>query len=167
MMSDDRPLLTAAEKRALLEKISKLLTNTLTSIRKLPRRMQRDFLPSQTFQGPLPYSLIRDTEREEATLSRFLKDVEIAAKRANQQSRRIRVTRAGGQPNYLKKNAAFYAHLLLTQYGKTPPTLTTGGPFFELASLLYEAATGQIDVDLSNHCRKTRGEWSAVKQNNN
>jgi len=34
------------------------------------------------------------------------------------------------------------------------PTLTAGGPWLRLSSLLYEANTGEVDRDLSRYCRK-------------
>ena len=43
-----------------------------------------------------------------------------------------------------KKLAASYAHFLMVKYSRTPPTLTKEGPFLRVASLLFEAATGEI-----------------------
>jgi hypothetical protein len=63
----------------------------------------------------------------------------------------------GGMPfNKLKLGAACCASLLIEDYGTKPPTLTIGGPYYELASVLYGAATGEREADLSRHCKWVR-----------
>jgi hypothetical protein len=49
--------------------------------------------------------------------------------------------------------AAVCAHSALKEYGVTP-TLTVDGAFYELASILYEGATGKKEQDLTQYCRQ-------------
>jgi len=57
----------------------------------------------------------------------------------------------GGKAKLL---AALHSLLLLKRFGRKPPTQTVGGPFYELASLLYEGATGVQNANLERFCRK-------------
>jgi hypothetical protein len=60
----------------------------------------------------------------------------------------------GGMPrNYKKLAAAYWAHQLIKHYGSKRPTLTDGGSYYQLASVLYGAATGEHGVDLSRQCK--------------
>jgi hypothetical protein len=54
-----------------------------------------------------------------------------------------------------KHAAAKYAYPILVAYSKSRPTKTAEGPFYRLASAIYEGATGE-EVDLTYYCRK---EW--------
>ena len=45
------------------------------------------------------------------------------------------------------------AYDLLIEFSSKAPTRTVGGPFYELASLLYESATGIVGADLSRACK--------------
>jgi len=59
-----------------------------------------------------------------------------------------------GKPfNKLKLDAACFANQLIEDFGTKPPTLTIGGPYYELASVLYGAATGEHEADLSRQCK--------------
>jgi hypothetical protein len=101
-------------------------------------------------------------KRAELRLEIFLSDLEIAALRAELQSMQLKVPRSGGQPNYRKQNAAEFALVLLMQFGRKQPTLTPSGPFFSLASVLYEAVTGKKDANLERQCRVSHAshrEW--------
>ena len=51
------------------------------------------------------------------------------------------------------KNVAAFAASTLPRLTGTPPTKTVNGPFYELASLLYEGATGIEGADLQRSCR--------------
>lgn len=53
-----------------------------------------------------------------------------------------------------KLNAAAFSFQLIREFGKAAPTLTTNGPYFELASTLYEAATTIPNCDLTAYCRR-------------
>jgi len=70
---------------------------------------------------------------------------------------RIVVKKGSRGTDFTKLNAASSAHQLLTKFGQKPPTLTTDGPYYRLASSLYESATGKPCMDLSRQCRKVSG----------
>jgi hypothetical protein len=94
-------------------------------------------------------------------VSSFLEALDLASERALLQARKINVPRSGGKPNYFKEQAATYALVLLIQFGQKRPTLTAEGPFYRLAAVLHEIATGKTDVDLAGYCRKAPKEWSS------
>lgn len=54
-----------------------------------------------------------------------------------------------------KGQSARFARDLIKEFGcdGRPPPLTIGGPYFTLASILYEGGTGKADEDLSQYCR--------------
>jgi hypothetical protein len=74
--------------------------------------------------------------------------------------------RTGRRDDMVKANVAQHAYDLLDGYGSKKPNLTPEAPFYQLASLLYEAATGKIDIDLQRACRgifahcRQRGRWA-------
>lgn len=88
----------------------------------------------------------------------FLSKLEYIAINLEQQSQQLKVPRSGGRPDYRKQTAAEFA-LVIAHYGRKHPTLTTGGPFLELASILYEAATGKRNVDLDRQCRTVHQQY--------
>jgi hypothetical protein len=51
-----------------------------------------------------------------------------------------------------KRAAASYAYCCLVAYSNKSPTLSGAGPYFHLASIIYEAATGKTDVSLEYQC---------------
>jgi hypothetical protein len=51
-----------------------------------------------------------------------------------------------------KMAAASFACSLMENYSSFPPTLTKGGRYFRVASLMYEAATGEQNADLTRYC---------------
>jgi hypothetical protein len=62
--------------------------------------------------------------------------------------------RGGGRRvDVIKLSAARGAYGLLFIYADRPATLTPDGSFFQLASVLYEGATGKAGVDLEHQCR--------------
>jgi len=62
--------------------------------------------------------------------------------------------RRDGRPfRFSRHSAARYAHSLVANFSPSPPALTKGGRFFQVASKLYEAATGEGEADLTRYCR--------------
>ena len=61
--------------------------------------------------------------------------------------------------------AAENAHYLIRRWTTKRPTQSANGPYFSLARLLYEAATGNKADDpgqsIDGQCRKFAREWSA------
>lgn len=62
-------------------------------------------------------------------------------------------SRRGPPGNELKQHAALYAYMQLSLYSAKKPTLSIDGPFFRLASIIYEGATRDADCDLQRQCR--------------
>jgi hypothetical protein len=63
------------------------------------------------------------------------------------------VRRGGHRWNNVKAIAAKYAKELLLSFSAKPPTKSRDGAFYELAALLYKAATGE-GADLEQYCRQ-------------
>jgi hypothetical protein len=84
--------------------------------------------------------------------AKFSKELVAPAITALQTARNMHLK--GRNPfNKLKLSAASFASQLIEGYGIKPPTLTIGGPYYELASVLYGAATGEHEADLSRQCK--------------
>lgn len=58
-----------------------------------------------------------------------------------------------GKFHHKKRCAAHIARELMTEFGRRPTT-TVDGPFFRLASLIYEAITGVSEANLDRQCRE-------------
>ncbi len=56
--------------------------------------------------------------------------------------------------------AADAAYRLIAEFASRPPTLTKRGRFFQVASMLLEAATGKQKADLTRYCRQTVSVYS-------
>jgi hypothetical protein len=56
--------------------------------------------------------------------------------------------------DFVKFNIAQAAYFTLVQFAEVRPTTTAAGPFYELASLYYEAITGLREVSMERQCRK-------------
>jgi hypothetical protein len=51
-----------------------------------------------------------------------------------------------------QRHCALLAYLLMRRLSARPITRSVTGPFYNTASLLYEALVGRLDVDLHRHC---------------
>jgi hypothetical protein len=76
---------------------------------------------------------------------------------ANKIDLSIRSDKTGPKLDYGKLNVAQNAYYTLVQFAPVRPTTTAAGPFYELASVYYEAVTGQKDVSMERQCRKFLG----------
>jgi hypothetical protein len=90
----------------------------------------------------------------------FSKQLEILVTVAREMANSMHVQR--GRPfDTLKNGTAAWAKYLIEKYGTKPLTLTIGGPYYELASVIHRAGTGEHATDLSRHCklvaRRTKG----------
>jgi hypothetical protein len=63
------------------------------------------------------------------------------------------------QARVMASDAAFR---LIGDFAPFPPTRTKRGRFFRLASMLFEAATGEHKADLTRDCRETLSDYSQV-----
>ena len=154
-VASEKPPELQKKLRAQLALASKHFRAALKATQRLPR--SRLILLPPPFSKPVGSlaDLLDATRSKQLTLhrQRFLDELGYVAKNLEQQSERLRVPRSGGHPNYRKQAAAEFAWALLALYGRKRPTLTTGGPYFDLASLLYEAGTGKEAIDLRRQCR--------------
>jgi hypothetical protein len=73
---------------------------------------------------------------------------------ANKIDLSIRSDKTGPKLDYDKFNAAQTAYFTLVQFAPVRPTTTTAGPFYELASVYYEAVSGKRDVNMERQCRR-------------
>ena len=51
-----------------------------------------------------------------------------------------------------QRHCALLAYLLMRRFSARPITRSVTGPFYNIASLLYEALLGRVHVDLHRHC---------------
>jgi hypothetical protein len=108
-------------------------------------------------RGDIASFLMELEQAQRLDVVAFLNDLDQAAARTAARSKDQTVTHAERRRDYQKLSSAQCAHDLLVDNGKGP-TLTLGGAFLELASVLYEAATGKVGVDLRSHCRSVSAE---------
>jgi hypothetical protein len=100
--------------------------------------------------------------KAESLLRAFLpsyRDLREAVNRARETAKgyasRVKVPRSGGPRDrytHIKEYVANYAFDLLNDYGRTAP-LTTGGAYFELASIMFEAVTRREGASIVTQCR--------------
>ena len=85
----------------------------------------------------------------------FLKIVDSMIEKLVQKQEKIAAEKKKGAPplDHTKLNSAEGAYVLLKQFGSRPPTKTVLGPFYELATILYEGATGRAHVSIQWYCR--------------
>lgn len=149
------PPASQKELRAQLALASTHFRAALKAAQRLPRSRLMLLPPSSLKPARSIADLLDASRSKQLTLhrQRFLDELGYVAKSLEQQSEQLKVPRSGGRPNYRKQAAAVSAWALLKLYGREPPTLTTDGLYFELASILYEAGTGKKDIDLDRECR--------------
>lgn len=121
---------SAGERKEALHQVAKNIAAVITSLNDLPTATQRELHP-EAFQRSLD------------------RTVALAEK--------VKVTPSGGKLGSRidaakKRAAADCALYILRAYGSRPPTLYRDGPYFELAALLFELATGK-DGDVELACK--------------
>ena len=141
-IADSKPPVPGTRKKAQLSAAAAASQRALEAIKKVPE------LKCYLFP-----------KRSELDVTIFLAQLECVALNAKWQSVSLTVPRSGGRPNYRKQAAAGCAFALLLEFNRKRPALTTGGPFFELASVLYEAVTGKPSIDLSSQCRAVHNRY--------
>jgi hypothetical protein len=58
----------------------------------------------------------------------------------------------GPEYDRAQRHCALLAYLLMRRFPARPITKSVTGPFYNMASLLYEALVGRPLVDLHRHC---------------
>jgi hypothetical protein len=91
-------------------------------------------------------------------LAAFFHELNQLAAWAEEWSKFHKVPPSDRPKDYQRLEAAKVAHWLLFEFSAKRPSLTPGSDFLELASTLYEAATGKVDVDLRHQCRTVIAE---------
>jgi hypothetical protein len=71
---------------------------------------------------------------------------------AEQRANWVPIKKGQRQKSSAKINAAQMAYDLMKNLNLTP-TLTIGGQFYDLASIIFEGATGVKDANLDWHCK--------------
>jgi hypothetical protein len=87
----------------------------------------------------------------------------LTAKLALLETRKNYVPKGSPLPDPAKRSAAWYSVYLIAVCGRKRPTKTLDGPFYELASLLYEGATYTAHANLERHCRRIFGGKGAPR----
>ncbi len=59
---------------------------------------------------------------------------------------------SGPEFDRAQRHSALLAYMLMRRFSARPITRSVTGPFYSMASLLYEALVGRPDVDLHRHC---------------
>ena len=75
---------------------------------------------------------------------------------------------SGAAKRYLTREreaAAYHALDLVICWHDKPPSLTKGGPYLQVASMLFESATGRHEADLERVCRKQLGKVVGTIEN--
>jgi hypothetical protein len=86
-------------------------------------------------------------------LAAFFHELDQSAAWADKWSKFHKVPPSDRRRDYQKLEAANSADWLFFQFSSKQPSLSPGSDFLELASVLYEAATGKADIDLRWQCR--------------
>jgi hypothetical protein len=100
---------------------------------------------------------LNDIIYEETTRDVFIRHLSQVEHASQQLADKLNVKRSGGAASAREEAkrariAAKCAFDLLNDWGGQEPTLTASGPYFRLASLLFELATGQQEKDMSRAC---------------
>jgi hypothetical protein len=152
---------TPSQRKKALINAAKKIAAAIKSIEGLPEATQREIDPKvlrRTVQmTPLLPELGNRYELWPGTLQqlhdRTLALAEkITVKRHTGGKKRSRIDAAQ------KRSAADCALAILWTWSSRPPTLYRDGPYFELAALLFELATGKVGIDVELACK---GRWRA------
>jgi hypothetical protein len=92
----------------------------------------------------------------------FAREVGYLTKRTGEFANAFESPKAAPRRSEARVRASQAAYLLIAGFASSPPTLTKRGRFFRLASMLFEAATGERQADLTRDCRKTFGDYSQI-----
>jgi hypothetical protein len=142
---------STAEIRDDINKLSAALRRTVAALRKLFINGSELHLPMRRFNSDeIVRSMVNGTEYQSEWREFYnvlVAKIDLLENRYND------VRKAGPVSDPAKLLAALHSSHLLREFGRRP-TKTVGGAFYELASLLYEGATGVQNANLERYCRK-------------
>jgi hypothetical protein len=121
----------------------------LSAVRNTAKQLQKKL---RSIRWLIVLALFGDHEQAIAFLDR-LDRLEQDATDLVERSQSAPARKGGSQIDVFKRLAAGFAFMLMKKFGKRP-TKTTTGPYYELASVLYEGATGLAGASLDRICRK-------------
>jgi hypothetical protein len=135
------------------EEISKIPTPGMlrTELREIVRDLNRIKRAFSKKYSKVAKAMIfeNDSARQQA----FFDDIDHCIEEAQFHHDNLVFRPGGHQWDNVKAIAAKYAKELLLSFSPKPPTQYSGGAFYELAALLYKAATGET-ADLEHYCRE-------------
>ena len=140
---------------------SKQLHTALMKVRLLVSQLSFLARTSLFYDGPRDYPEWFDYEdcvkfdRQYCGLNsaEFARDVNSLIERTGELAKGLQPPKAAPRQRPSKTSASEDAYRLIEEFSPFPPTLTKGGPFFLVASKLFEAATGEHESDLTRYCR--------------
>lgn len=142
--------------KKILENLKRASQKTAKLLAKLPARFRDQLLrdspdPSDSMEVDDQGLRLRVPQHPNRTprLERLRTELDSLANKIIYPSKKT-----GPKPDDVKLNAARAAYDTLTQFAPVQPTTTAAGPFYELASVYYEAVTGRRGVDMEYSCRK-------------
>ena len=143
----------------MLQKLRHTSLKTAKLLAELPITLQHRLLRSQDY----PIIRVDATAKPEVTAPARCERLRIDLNSlASDISPLLANMRIGPKFDWVKFNVAQSAYDTLIQFVEVPPTKTAAGPFYELATLYYEAATGRREVSMERQCRrfiKVRATW--------
>jgi hypothetical protein len=139
----------SAEHRQLLK-----LVNALRTATKILKEIDCWAVLFKKFWHPPEPDFPRAPVVDRIEYDQFCDTLESIRAQAKKTADNLQIHRGGPVLDLIKLNAAGNSFHLLKDFGAVPPTQTIGGHFYELASTLYEAATGKVGLDLSHSCKR-------------
>jgi hypothetical protein len=95
-----------------------------------------------------------------ANAAEFARVLDLLIEKTGEFSNGLKPPKAAPRRSWSKIQASGDAYLLIDEFAERPPALTKDGTFFQVASKLLEAATGEQEADLTRYCRDTASNYS-------
>jgi hypothetical protein len=95
-----------------------------------------------------------------ANAAEFARVLDLLIEKTGEFANRLKPPKAAPRRSWSKIQASGDAYLLIDEFAERPPALTKDGTFFQVASRLLEAGTGEQKADLTRYCRDTASNYS-------
>jgi|SRR5271165_5954090 len=95
-----------------------------------------------------------------ANAAEFARVLDLLIEKTGEFANGLKPPKAAPRRSWSKIQASGDAYLLIDEFAERPPALTKDGTFFQVASKLLEAATGEQKADLTRYCRDTARNYS-------